>query len=148
MSTRRSSIVSALTKTLNDKLNGTAPYNFNIYKKAEAKLKFWDEVVEFPALFLTPGTELRDYLPGGFTWGYLNVSIKLYVKSADKAPEELEKLLNVVESVVDDNRTIVYDIQNNYETTEILIQSITTDEGLLDPYGVGEMNLLIRYQIM
>jgi hypothetical protein len=29
-----------------------------------------------------------------------------------------------------------------------LITSITTDEGLLAPYAVGEINLQVRYQIM
>jgi len=29
-----------------------------------------------------------------------------------------------------------------------LIQSITTDEGLLYPYAVGEINLQVRYQVV
>jgi hypothetical protein len=42
----------------------------------------------------------------------------------------------------------VYDAVNNHETTEILVVSITTDEGLLAPYAVGELNLQVRYQLM
>jgi hypothetical protein len=41
----------------------------------------------------------------------------------------------------------VYD-ETGAETTEILITSITTDEGLLAPYGVGEINLQVRYALV
>lgn len=144
---RRTSIVKAITAKINECLDGSEPYNFNLYGKAEAKLKFWDEIAEFSAIFVTPGTEMREYLPAQFTWGFLGVCLKVYVKG-DDASEQLETLLDVLERVIDANRVLVYDTQNNYETTEILIQSITTDEGLLHPYGVGEINLQVRYQIM
>jgi hypothetical protein len=144
---RRTSIVKALTAKINSALDGNLPYNFNLYGKAEPKLKFWDECLEFPAVFVTPGTEQREYHPSSFTWGHLGVCLKVYVKS-DTASEDLELLLETLEHLIDDNRVLVYDDVNNYDTTEILIQSITTDEGLLHPYGVGEINLLVRYQIM
>jgi hypothetical protein len=88
---------------------------------------------------------MREYLPGNFTWRYLNVSIKLYTKGEDCA-EQLELLLDDVERVIDDNRVLEYD-DEGHETTEILVTSITTDEGLLAPYGVGEINLQVRYQL-
>lgn len=144
---RRTSIVKALTDKINTSLDGSEPYNFNIYGKTEAKLKFWDEVSEFPCAFVTPGTEMREYHPGDFAWGFLGVCVKVYVKG-DDASEQLETLIEKLERVIDANRVLIYDTDNNYETTEILIQSITTDEGLLAPYGVGELNLQVRYQIM
>ena len=145
---RRTSIVKALIQTINDKLDGTAPYNYNLYGLAQPKLKFWDEVQEFPSIYASPGTEVREYLPSDFTWGFLYISLKIYVKSVEFASEQLEELLDVIEKVIDDNRVLVYDTTKNYETSEILIQSITTDEGLLAPYGVGEMNLQVRYPLM
>jgi hypothetical protein len=42
---------------------------------------------------------------------------------------------------------LTYDDVNNLETTEILVVSITTDEGLLAPYAVGEINLQVRYEL-
>lgn len=145
---RRTSIVQAIVAKLNEVLDGSDPqYHTNLYGKAEAKLKFWDECQEFVAVFVTPGSELREYLPSDFTWGFLGVAIKIYVKG-DDATEQLEKVIEDCEKVIDNNRVLMYDNTNNYETTEILIQSITTDEGLLAPYGVGEINLQVRYQIM
>jgi hypothetical protein len=73
------------------------------------------------------------------------VSVKVYVRSEDSAQEQLEQLLNDLELCIDNNRQLEY--AEGKETTEILIQSITTDEGLLSPYGVGEINLEVRYAL-
>jgi hypothetical protein len=143
---RRTSIIKALTEKLK-LLDGQAPYQVNLSGNAYAKLKFWDEVEDFPSIYLTPGSEMREYHPGGFSWGYLGISVKVYCRG-EEAQLELEQLLEDVETCVDANRVLVYDVDKNYETTEILSQSITTDEGLLAPYAVGEINLQVRYQTM
>jgi hypothetical protein len=143
---RRTSIIRALTEKLKA-IDGTAPYQTNLSNNAYAKLKFWDEVEDFPAVYLTPGSEMREYHPGDFAWGFLGIGVKVYCRG-ELAQDELEQLLEDIERCVDANRVLVYDTTNNYETTEILIQSITTDEGLLAPYAVGEINLQVRYAIM
>lgn len=143
---RRTSIIKALTEKLK-LINGQGIYKTNLYQNAYAKLKFWDEVNDFPSIYLTPGSEQREYHPGDFAWGFLGVSIKVYCNGED-SQEQLESLLEDVERCVDANRVLVYDSTSGYETTEILIQSITTDEGLLAPYAVGEINLQVRYAIM
>lgn len=140
----RKSIVTALSEKFKS-INGNAPYQIDIFNNSYPYLKFWDEVVDFPSIYITPGSEVREYLPGEFKWGYLNISVKLYCKG-DDSQDQLEKLLQDVELCVDRNRQVVYSGSN--ETTEILITSITTDEGLLAPYAVGEINLQVRYQVM
>ena len=87
---------------------------------------------------------MREYLPGDFTWAYLNLTLKLYCKNED-SQQQLETLLEDVERVIHDNRVLVYDADKGYETTEILVTSIVTDEGLLAPYAIGEMTLQVRY---
>ena len=143
---KRTSIIKALSDKFNE-IDGQAPYTINLYNNSYPKLKFWDEVEDFPSVYLTPGSEQRDYLPGNFTWGFLGVSVKVYCRGED-AQQQLESLLEDLETCIDANRVLVYDSTNAYETTEILIQSITTDEGLLAPYAVGEINLQVRYAIM
>lgn len=143
---KRTSITKALAEKLKA-IDGTEPYQSNLSGNAYAKLKFWDEVQDFPCVYLTPGSEMREYHPGDFAWGFLNIAIKLYCRG-ENAQDELELLLEDVEHCVDTNRNLVYDTDTGYDTTEILIQSITTDEGLLAPYAVGEINLQVRYAIM
>jgi hypothetical protein len=145
--TKRISIVTALAEKFKE-IDGTGSYKTNLFSNSYPKLKFWDEVQDFPCVYLTAGTEVREYMPSDFTWGYLNISVKVYVRSESEAQEQLENLLDDLENVIDANRVLVYDTTNNFSTTEILIQSITTDEGLLAPYGVGEINLQVRYALV
>ena len=143
---RRTSIIKALAEKFKE-IDGSGPYKTNLSQNSYAKLKFWDEVQDFPCVYMHPSSETRDYLPSNFTWGLLGVCIKVYVRGEDDAQEQLENLLDDLEHCIDANRVIKYDLDNNLETTEILIQSITTDEGLLAPYGVGEINLEVRYAL-
>ncbi len=144
--TKRISIITALAEKFKI-INGTGSFKSDLSDNSYPKLKFWDEVQDFPCVYSTAGSEIRGYLPGDFTWGHLNVSVKVYVRSESESQQLLEDLLDDLENVIDANRVLVYDITNNLSTTEILIQSITTDEGLLTPYGVGEINLQVRYAL-
>lgn len=144
--TKRTSILKAVINKLNEQLDGTQ-YNTNLFNNAYPTIRFWDEVNDFPSVYGSVGSETRDYLPGGFIWGYIGLSLKLYCKG-EFAQDSLEQLLEDVETVINNNRVLQYDETNNYETTEILVVSITTDEGLLAPYAVGEINLQVRYQLM
>jgi hypothetical protein len=145
--TKRTQIVNALVEKFRG-IDGNPPYVTNIYNNAYAKLKFWDEIQDFPSIYVTPGSETREYMPGDFTWGFLNIAIKCYVRNEDTAQEELEQLIEDIERCVDSNRVLQYSTEPGHETTEILVVSITTDEGLLVPYGVGEINLQVRYALV
>ena len=144
---KRSSIVNALAEKFKE-IDGTNGYNINLFNNVYPKLKFWDEVNDFPAVYMVAGSEQREYHPANFTWAYLNISVKVYVRGEENPQAELELLLEDLENCVNKNRVLVYDQINGYETTEILVQSIITDEGLLNPYAVGEINLQVRYALM
>lgn len=141
---KRTSIQKALVEKLK-LIDGNQPYKVDLAGAAFAKLEFWDTVNSFPSVYSSVGSEVREYLPGDFKWGFLNISLKVYCKG-DESQEQLEALLEDIELVVDNNRQLVYNDQG-LETTEILITGITTDEGLLAPYAVGEINLQVRYEI-
>jgi len=143
---RRKSIANALVDKLK-LIDGSAGYQSNVFGNVFPKLVYWDQCSDFPSIFIVTGQETREYLPCDFVWGYLNISIKVYVRGED--PQQvLEDLLEDVENVIDANRQLTYDAGNSLATTDIDITSIITDEGLLDPYGVGEINVLVRYQVI
>ena len=143
---RRSGISKALAAKL-AQIDGTGTFKSNVFGNAYPYMKFWDELNNFPCIYMTNGTEVREYHPGGFAWGYLNISLKVYAKG-EGSSELLENLLEDIETVINANRDLVYDEVTGNDTTEILITSITTDEGLLVPYAIGEMNLQVRYAVM
>lgn len=143
---RRTSIIKALTEKLK-LIDGTGTYKTDIFGNAFTYLRFWDETNDFPSIYTVAGSEQREYLPGDFTWAYLNLTLKIYCKGED-SQQKLEDLLEDVEKVIHDNRVLMYDTVNKYETTEILVNSIITDEGLLAPYAIGEMTIQVRYALM
>lgn len=143
---RRTSIVKAITEKLKN-IDGSAGYKSNLFGNSFPFLKFWDETNDFPSIYVVAGSETREYLPGDFTWAYLGITLKVYCKGED-SQQLLENLLEDVEKTIHDNRVLKYDDDNGYETTEILINSIVTDEGLLAPYSIGEINLQVRYALM
>jgi hypothetical protein len=144
---RRASIASVIAEKLKV-INGETPYKVNLFENSYSKLKFWDEVNDFPCVYVVAGSETREYMPANFSWGFLNVSLKVYCKG-ENSQQELEELLEDIEKVLDGTLGVIeYDANNHYDTSEISITSITTDEGLLSPYSVAEINILVRYQIM
>lgn len=144
---RRASIAKVFAEKFKE-IDGTGSFKSNVNNNSFDKLKFWNEVNDFPCIYVVPGPETRQYMPAAFAWGFLNVSLKVYTKGED-CQTQLEDLLEDVENVIDSLKgVIIYDTVKNYDTAEISITSIVTDEGLLNPYGVGEVNLLIRYQVM
>lgn len=143
---KRASIVQALTTKLKT-INGSIPYTVNIFNNAYPVLKFWNEVNDFPCIYSTAGPEYREYHPADFAWSFLTVTIRVYCEG-ETSQTQLENLLEDIETCIDSNQELVYDSVNNYKTTEILIQSIVTDEGILAPYAVGELTAQVRFQKM
>ena len=142
---RRQSIVNALVEKLKG-INGTGNFLSNVYGNVSPRLKFWDEVEDFPAIHLNAGSETRDYQGGGYKDRFLSVVIRIYVKEEDSV-DALDKLIEDVETVLEDNARLMYtDRQNNSQTTQMItIVSIDTDEGVLEPFGVGEILVQVRY---
>ena len=121
-----------------------------LYKQAvaetSARLRFWDEIEEFPAIHLNAGSETREYQGGGYKDRYLNVTVRCYVNEED-AVAALDELLEDVETVLEENSKLKYHDRNGLEqfTHQITIISIDTDEGVLEPLGVGEILIEVRY---
>ena len=143
--TRRSAIVDSLVTKLKT-INGTGNFLSDVYDEVHPRLKFWDEVETFPAIHLNAGSESRVYQGGGYKDRYLNITIRCYVKETD-ATEALDKLIEDVETVLEENGQLSYvDRQENTQTThDILIISIDTDEGVLEPFGVAEILVQVHY---
>lgn len=139
----RNKITEAIVDLFNDNLNGIN-YPSKIYNKATKKLKFWDEINQYPYLAVIAGSEYREYLPANFKWGFLNLKIYIYVKN-DKATEQIEGFLEDIEALLDANNNLQYDTNKTIE--QITILSIDTDEGILHPTGVGELQIQIRYDL-
>ncbi|MGY8866950.1 MAG: hypothetical protein ACKVJK_15235 [Methylophagaceae bacterium] len=142
--TRRSAIVNAIVSKLED-INGTGHFLSSV-SDVSPRLKFWDEIEEFPAVHVNAGSETREYLGAGEKFRYLTLTFRCYVNE-DEPVEALEKLMEDVETVLETNNPITYTdklgrVQSTIQTT---ILSIDTDEGVLDPLGIGEILATVQY---
>ena len=140
---KRRQIVDALVVKLKE-IDGSSNYSSTLYENVFNKLKFWDEIDDYPSVFVNAGQESREYLPGNFKWGHLAITIRVYVK-AEEPEIELENIFEDIESIVDANGNLEYITGST--TEDIKIISINTDEGLLSPIGVGDITLHIMYDL-
>ena len=143
--TRRRAIVEALSEKL-EAINGEAPFRTSV-AKVERRLKFWDEVDEFPTIHVGAGAETREYEGAGFRFRFLRITVRCYVSSDDDVILALEELLEDVESVLEDNDPLEYTDSTgaSQSTVQTTIATVDTDEGVLEPLGVGEITCEIRY---
>ena len=142
--TRRSAILNAMAE-LFEKIDGGDGYKQDLSGAIESRMKFWDEVESFPCLHMAAGSETREYFGAGSKWRFLTVTIRVYVNSEDPITE-LEELLEDIETVIDDAGQFSYrTTEGTKNISQVTIISISTDEGALQPLGVGEMIVEIRY---
>ena len=148
MASRRGEIVDFIVTSLKN-IDGAASnydasytFNNNLFNNVYRKLKFLDEVNDFPALYVSAGTENRDFNSLSLTVATLDVTIRAYVFGEDNSQ-------SLADDVVQDIEHVIYSLGDNPEKgiLDITIDSISTDEGLAAPYGIAEVELTVVYRL-
>ena len=147
----RSAITKKLAEEVSSKLNGTGYYQTNLYGNCGNSSKLFEQIQDFPYVSITPGPEDRREEPSRQTFADLTVYFRVYVKSEEEAQEELEAIISDLETFIDTHQRIRYNYVIGEETLEnetiqCNIAAIKTDEGLLAPYGAGEIAVNIQYE--
>ena len=94
---------------------------------------------------MAAGSETRQYYGGGQKWRFLTITIRAYVNAEDPI-EELEELLEDLETVIDSSNNLTYkQLGTDAGIIQLTVLSIDTDEGVLAPLGIGEMIIEARY---
>jgi hypothetical protein len=144
--TKRKKVVDALVNKIK-LINGQYPYNSNVSNNVDGHLKFLDEIEQYPKVCVIAGDEFREYQPNAFKWRLLDLTIRVYIHDNNDTQETLALLLDDIENIIDDNDNLVYDdtVDPSQSTTSLTIGSISTDEGVIAPLGIGEMTVRVRY---
>ena len=146
---RRSEIVDDILIVELKKIDGgtstfdaTYSYNTNLFNNVFRGVKYLDEVNDFPAIYLAAGTEIRDFESLSLTVATLDVTIRAYVYGEDNSQSLADDLIQDIEHVI-------YSLGDNPDkgVLDITINSITVDEGLVEPYGLAEVILQIAYRL-
>lgn len=147
----RAGITKAYKDRLKEKLNGTGYFVTDIQGNVDSKTRHINNINDFPFISVTPGPETRDNLPSRQTFANLTLYIRIYVKNEEEPQEELEQIMADLETFIDTNQQIVYNVTTpegvlEGRTISSDIASIATDEGLLSPIGFGEIAVSIQYE--
>jgi hypothetical protein len=145
---RRTEIVQFIVTRLKEIDGEISPYDnaytfeTNVFGNVFRKIKFLDEVNDFPSLYVSAGTEIRDFQSENLTVATLDVIIRAYVYGEDNS-----QILS--DDLVQDVEHIIYALGDNPDKgiLDITIDNITTDEGLAIPYGIAEIELSIVYRL-
>jgi hypothetical protein len=148
MASRRKEIVEFIVTQLKEidgessDFNPSYTYVNNLFNNVFRKLKFLDEVNDFPSIYVSAGTEIRDFNSKSLTVGVLDVTIRAYVFGEDNSQ-------SLSDSLVQDIEHVIYSLGDNPDKgiLDITIDNISTDEGLATPYGLAEVELTIVYRI-
>ena len=142
--TRRGAILEALAIEFKN-IDGSGNYKSRLDGSVETRMKFWDEIEQYPAVHMAAGTETRQYYGGGQKWRFLTITIRAYVNAEDPI-DELEELLEDLETVIDSSNNLTYkQLGTDAGIIQLTVISIDTDEGVLAPLGIGELILEARY---
>jgi hypothetical protein len=145
---RRTEIVDFLVTNLKNINGGTSTYDniyqykHNVFNNVYRKIKFLDEVNDFPSIYLSAGTEIRNFQSENLTVATLNVIIRAYVYGEDNSQTAADNLVEDIEHVI-------YSIGDEPEKgiLDITIENISADEGLAFPYGIAELELSVVYRL-
>jgi len=144
--TARKKIVDALVEQIKE-IDGNHPFNSNVFNNVHSGMLFLDQIQEYPKVCVVSGDETREYQPNEFKWRFLSLDIRVYVEDQDDPQEVLALMMEDIERVLDNNDVLTYDdtVSPNLTTTSLTLESLSTDEGVLSPLGIGEITLLCRY---
>lgn len=121
--------------------NPSYTYNYNVFNNVFRRMKFLDEINDFPTITVIAGTENRIYNTDGLTIGELDLLVRAYIRA--------ENPISYAENLAEDIEHIVYNLgdRSNIGVLDITIDSISNDEGLVAPFGILEVSITARYQL-
>tara|TARA_R110000868_G_scaffold684_5_gene4907 strand:- start:238 stop:690 length:453 start_codon:yes stop_codon:yes gene_type:complete len=144
---RRKEIIE-LTRDELKKINGDVStfdseytYSIDVAENVFRFNKFIDQINDFPTICLVGGAENRIYHSYGLITGELPIGIRAYIRN--------EEPITVAENLADDIAHIIYNLgdRSDMGIQDMIIDSVSTDGGLLNPYGILEVIITTRYQL-
>lgn len=135
---RRTQIIEALLGHLGTNTDVHANNVFRTYK-------YMHDLNDFPAITFIPRQEQRDHFGDQQVHGIIAIQLRCYVYDGDTADiaDECERLADQIEAAVD----TFADAYPQYEVEEARVVSLRTDDGLMTPYGVADLQISILYRL-
>lgn len=137
-------LINGATETLPN--SPRSPYTFctNVYNNVISKQIYLDAINDFPTICCYPASpETRTRKGAGQVFCSFLLDIRGYVYSEDNSIEAAADLAQDIQYIIDSMRYRT--TLNNLNVIECRVESLSTDEGIMDPYGVAEIRALVVY---
>ena len=157
MASVRTQVVDALVTDLK-KIDGTTatsspgnfiePYTYKANVFDENVFRHWkylEEVNDFPTICFMVGAVTRQHVGGDVRYEFFEVNFRGYVHGEDSL-NLADDLSEDIDFVVNSFRNKALITNSSLEISDALVLSISTDEGLFDPYGLCDISSQISYR--
>lgn len=149
----RTSIANAMRDRFISEMDGSKPdyYYTNLYGNVSTRVYRFEDIAEFPYLGIAIGAETFEYKASAQQDAYLELLVYAYVREVEDIQVELENIISDIKTVVDTGGNLSYTVTTpdssslNCEVIDSRIASIDTDEGLLNPFGLAQVSITVRY---
>ena len=135
---RRTQILAAFVDHLGSNTDVHANNVHRVYK-------YMNDLNDFPAITFIPRQEQRDHFGDQQVHGIIAVQLRCYVYDGDTSDiaDECERLADQIEAAVDS----FADTYPQHQVEEARVVSLRTDDGLMAPYGVADLQVSILYRL-
>lgn len=122
----------------------SSEYKFktDVHQNVYVGLKFLDEINDFPAIYVVSPKETRTYNTRGTTEAIVDTHLRCYIYGEDVQKQ--------AQNLIEDVEHVIYSIRfdNRLQVKDVILTNIMRDNGLLEPYGIVEIFLSTRFEIL
>ena len=133
---RRTTIIDAFRTHLATELT-------NDVAQVSKQYQYMDEINDFPAITFVARGERREHRGVGRKLAALQIDLRLYAYDRDIG--ELDLLTRKTEDAINSFETNATAINNQVEIVQVV--TVDGDEGLMRPYQVADIQLIITYDV-
>lgn len=122
----------------------SSSYDFktDLHTNVYSGIKYIDEINDFPTIYVTSPKEERKYNTNGTTQATVYTQLRCYQYGDD--------LEQQAQDLIDDIEHVIYSIRFDtaLQVKDITITNVLRDNGLLKPYGMVEVFLSTRFEML
>ena len=157
MASIRTQVLDLLVSDLKNIAGGTAdsnpgnfidPYTFksNVFNENVFRnWKYLEEINDFPTICFMVGAVTRQHVGGDIRYEFFYVNFRGYVHGEDSL-NLADDLSEDIDFIVNSFRNRALTTNSTLEISDGLVLSVSTDEGLFDPYGLCDIRAEISYR--
>lgn len=122
--------------------SSTYSFKTDLHTNVYVGLKYIHEINDFPSIYSVSPKETRQYNTTGTTEAQVETQLRCYLYGDDVADQ--------AQDLIDDIEHVIYSMSfdTGLQVKDITIKNVLRDNGLLKPYGMVEVFLSTRFEML